>query len=160
MQTEKKKFRIIYLLIFSVLVAASAVIARQIPPGDSPEYSEEELEIFVDAALEIMPHQQEAQTKMAEEIESNGLSVEKFNNILEAHILGMDSGASSDELESFDSILESIDQIQQEYQGIIEAEIVNAGMTPEKFEEILANYQQDPELQLRINQIMQTRTKI
>jgi hypothetical protein len=160
MQIEKKKLKLVYLLIFSVLVAASAVIARQIPPGDSPDYTEEELEIFVIAALEIMPYQEEAQMKMAEEIESNGLSVEKFNNILEAHILGMDSGATSDELESFDSILESIDKIQQEYQGIIEAEIVNAGMTIEKFEEILANYQQDPELQLRINQIMQNRTNI
>jgi hypothetical protein len=160
MQTKKRNLRIINLLIFSVLLAASAVFARQDPAGGTPEYSEDELEIFVNAALEIMPHQQEAQMKIADEIESNGLSVEKFNSILEAHILGMDSGATSDELESFDSILESIDKIQQEYQEIIETEIVNAGMTPEKFEEILVHYQQDPELQLRINQIMQTRSKI
>ena len=134
----------------------SSASNAQLPPtqGES-EYTDEELEMFVEAAMEIMPLQQEAQRKMIEEVEDSGLSLERFNTILEASSHGMDSDATEEELEAVRSTLESLEYIQVEYQEKIDEQIESTGISPEKFEEIFARYQQDPDLQMRINQIMQ-----
>ena len=143
------------LFIMSVFFISSATYAQLPPEQGESEYTDEELEMFVEAAMDIMPLQQEAQEKMIEEVEDSGLSLERFNTILEARSQGMESDATEEEMEAVRSTLESLEDIQVEYQGKIDEQIEKSGITPEKFEEIFARYQQDPDLQMRINQIMQ-----
>ena len=160
MNTKKsnKFVRIFSLLTLSFFFASSALFAQAPPAGESSnEYSDEELETFVEAAMEIMPLQQEAQRVMVEEIKDNGMTVEKFNQILEAQAMGMEPEATEEELESFENTMRSIEDIQAEYQVKIAEEIEKTGMSPQKFDEILARYQQDPELQIRIHEIMETK---
>ena len=147
-----KIWKTLGLFIISVFFISSAIHAQQEGEND---YTDEELEMFVDAAIEIMPLQQEAQEKMIEEVEDSGLSLERFNTILEAQSRGMESDATEEEIESVRSTLVSLEEIQVDYQGKIDEQIEKSGITPEKFEEIFARYQQDPDLQMRINQIMQ-----
>ncbi len=149
-----KPFSILMLIVF---FSSATLFAQAPPPGESRnEISDEELETFVDVAVEIMPLQQEAQRKMVEEIEDNGLSVERFNSILEAQTRGMEPEATEEEMESFDNTMNKIEDIQVEYQEKIAEEIEKAGMSPERFDEILARYQQDPELQMRVHEKMET----
>ncbi len=139
----------------SFLFVSSAAFAQQPPAQETPDYSDEELENFVEAALEVMPLQQESQALMIDEIEEHGLTVETFNTILEARQKGVDAEVTEEEMEAFETALLAIQAIELEYNDKIVEEIEDAGITPAKYEEIMAFYQQDPELQMRVNQIME-----
>ncbi|MFO7922727.1 MAG: DUF4168 domain-containing protein [Bacteroidales bacterium] len=136
-------------------MASSAVFAQQPPAQETPDYSDEELKNFVEAALEVMPLQQESQALMIDEIEEHGLTVETFNTILEAQQKGLDPDVTDEEMEAFETVLLAIQAIELEYNDKIVEEIDDAGITPAKYEEMMAFYQQDPELQMRVNQIME-----
>ncbi len=150
--TALKTFGMFIMAIFFISLAAYA----QLPPEQGEyHYTDEELEMFVEAAIEIMPLQQEAQVKMIEKVEDSGLGLERFNTIMEARSHGMESDATEEELEVIRITMESLEDIQMEYQVKIDEQINEAGITPERFEEIFARYQRDPDLQMRINQIIE-----
>ncbi len=144
-------------LAITLLFSSSLVFSQE--QQDFPEdqeYSDNELENFVEAAFEIMPLQEESQLRMIDEIEDRRLTVERFSTILETEQLGLeDPGISEEEKEAFEEALKAIQEIQFEYQQLIVETIEDKGMSISKYEEILARYQQDPELQERIDQIME-----
>lgn len=143
---------VMFVFLFSAQAVAQQLPGQQLPPA--PEYSDDELLAFVNVAQKIIPLQQESQMKMVEEIEEENLTVEQFNDILNAHSTGENTNASDQELESFNNALEGIQEIQVEYEEIISATISEEGMEPEKYDEIITHYQRDPELQMRINEIL------
>jgi hypothetical protein len=150
--------RITSLLIILSLIISSGISAQQLPPGQQSqpaEYSDEELIEFIHVAQKVMPLQQESQIKMIGEIEEQELTVEKFNNILESTTTGLDVVATEEEMEAFNNAVENIKLLQEQYMEMISEVIVVEGMTTEKYEEIIFSYQQDPQLQLRINQLME-----
>jgi hypothetical protein len=123
---------------------------------DDQAYSDNELENFVEAAFEIIPLQEESQLRMIDEIEDRRLTVERFSTILEVEQLGLeDPGITEEEKEAFEEALKAIQEIQFEYQQLIVETIEDKGMSISKYEEILARYQQDQELQERVDQIME-----
>jgi hypothetical protein len=145
------------LIILSVIIS-SGISAQQLPPGlqsQSAQYTDDELVEFIHVAQKVMPLQQESQIKMIEEIEEQELTVDKFNNILESRTTGMEVEATQEEMEAFNNAIENIQLLQQQYMEMISEVIVVEGMTTERYEEIIFNYQQDPQLQLRINQLME-----
>ena len=147
-----------FLMIMSLLVISSRVDAQQLPPQQppqTPEYSDEELIAFVNVAQKVIPLQQEIQVKMIGEIEEENLTVDEFNDILQAYSTGEDIGASQEKLESFNNAMVSIQDIQVEYETIIINTIEEEGMSPAKYEEIITNYQTSLELQMRVNAIME-----
>jgi endoglucanase Acf2 len=157
-ESQNYLLRTFCLLLISVLFISSEGLAQQLPPQQSPQaqdYSDEQLESFVEAAMEVMPIQEESQLKMIEEIEQKDLTVERFNMILESQLMGQDADIPEEEMEAFESALKGVQQIQLEYHEKIINAIEGAGMTPAMYEEIMANYQQDPELQMRVNGIME-----
>jgi hypothetical protein len=152
------RLRFFPILIFAFLVSAIAVQAQQPQAQDIPqgqEYSDEELQTFVEAALEVMPLQEESQLKMIGEIEQRDLTVDKFNVILETKQMGQDPDATEEELEVFEDALKAIQAIQIQYHEDIVRVIEDSGISIEKYEEIMINYQQDPSLQVRIGEIME-----
>lgn len=161
MFTNKNKsiFNLLGILtIISAMLLSLPAGAQQLPGVQSPqpaEYSDDELVIFINAAQKIMPLQQESQMKMIEKIEEEDLTVDKFNNILESFSTGEDSDATEAELESFNTAMEGIQDIQMEFEGTITDAITEEGMTPAKYEEIMTVYQQDQGLQMRINILME-----
>ncbi len=132
--------------------------AQQLPQQQMQqpaEYSDDDLLVFINAAIKVMPLQQESQVKMIGKIEDEDLTVEKFNNILEAFSTGQEAEATESEMESFNNAMDAIQDVQLEYEEIIGKAITDEGITPAKYEEILINYQQDPELQMRVNMLME-----
>ena len=146
------------LMIMSLFLISSQVDAQQLPAQQAPqlpEYSDEELTAFVNVVQKVIPLQQESQMKMIGEIEEENLTVDEFNNILQAHSTGENVDASEEKLESFNNAMMGIQGIQMEYEVIIINTIEEEGMSPAKYEEIIANYQNSPELQMRVNAIME-----
>jgi hypothetical protein len=150
-------FPVMAMIISLALFLPSALVFAQ--EQDFPEdtrYSDDELETFVETAFEIMPLQEESQIKMIGEIEDRKLSVERFSVILEVQQLGLeDPGITEQEKEAFEETMKAIQEIQLEYQELIVGAIEAKGMTVSRYEEILVRYQQDPELQERVDQIME-----
>jgi hypothetical protein len=142
------------LLMLSFLLFSARTVAQQLPGQQLPavpEYSDEQLIAFVNIAQKIIPLQQESQEKMVGEIEEENLTVEQFNNIMNAFSAGENVNVPEQELESFNKALEGIQEIQIEYEEKIISTISEEGMEPEKYSEIIGNYQRDPELQMRVN---------
>ena len=154
-QNQISLLRTFSLLILSVMFTSSTIFAQQLPAQQTPDYSDEQLENFVKAVLEVMPLHQESQALMIDEIEEEGLTVDTFNAILETQHKGEDPGVTEEKMEAYQNALLAIQAIELEYNDKINEEIVDAGLTPAKYEEIMVNYQQDPELQMKVNQIME-----
>jgi hypothetical protein len=149
------------ILAMAIFLIATFSVPSQQRPFESPErqpaatYTDEELESFVEAALRIIPLQQEGYKEMTGEIEKHDLSVERFMDIMEARQNDMDAGATQEEMEAFEEAFEAVREIQIEIEEHVTAEIESTGISHEKYEEIMFNYQHDPELQSRINEIME-----
>ncbi len=138
--------------VFLFQASAQQLPAQELP--ESPEYSDEELLTFVQAAIKVMPLQQESQMKMVAEIEEENLTVEKFNDIMQSFSNGENANTTEEEIIAFNNAMEGIQEIQVEYEEVITRAIAEEGITPAKYEEIMTHYQFDPELQMRINQII------
>jgi hypothetical protein len=150
-------FPVIAMIIsLSILLPSPFVFAQEQDFPEEERYPDDELETFVETAFEIMPLQEESQIKMIGEIEDRQLTVERFSVILEIQQLGLeDTGITEQEMEAFEETMKAIQEIQLEYQELIVGKIEDKGMTISRYEEILARYHQDPELQERIDQIME-----
>lgn len=145
-------------MIMTFFLASSHGYTQQLPRQQSPrqaEYSDNELIVFINTAQQVMPLQQESQSKMIGEIEKEELSVDKFNSIMNAYSEGTEIDATSEELEAFNVALEGMQEIQMEYEVIITKTIEDEGITPTRYQEIITNYQQDPDLQMRVNTLME-----
>jgi hypothetical protein len=148
--------------IFSLLFLVAISFTHQVHSQELPEggaesavaYTDEELVDFIKVAQKVMPLQHESQMKMISEIEQQEMTLERFNDILESHSMGEAVDVPEEELEAFNNAIENIQLIQEEYNEIISEVIIVEGMTPETYEEMIFNYQKDPELQMRINQLL------
>jgi DNA repair ATPase RecN len=147
------------ILIISAFLAVPVVFGQQLPSPDAvshtPEYSDEELETFVEAALEIIPIHEESQSKMIEKIEEQDLTLERFNQIMLAHQMGEDPEATPEELEKVEKAVQDLEALNNAFEERIIQAIESVGITAEEYEEILAYYQHDPELQIKINKIIE-----
>ena len=146
------------LMLISAFLLSAQASAQQLPMQQSPspaEYSDEELIVFVNVAQKVLPLQQESQMKMIGEIEEENLTVDKFNEIMNAHSTGGNIEATDEELAAFNNAIEGIQEVQAEYEVVITEVIVEEGMAPAKYQEIITSYQQDPELQMRINALLE-----
>jgi hypothetical protein len=145
------------LVIMSTLLMASRISAQlsfQLP-SRSTAYSDEILMAFIRTVREVMPLQKESQMKMIREIENRNISFDQFNAILEAHSRGMDSDATQEEMDAFTNAIEGIEDIQLDYEQKILEVMEEQNITAEEYQGILADYQQDTELQMRVNDLME-----
>ncbi|MFO7873464.1 MAG: DUF4168 domain-containing protein [Bacteroidales bacterium] len=147
-----KKKNVLSALSFMLVMLLSVTIQAQ-----ETEFSDEELEQFADAVTEVMTIQQEGQTEMMTKIEEHDMDVQRFNEInMQAQEMPLDEiEATEEELESFQMINQEIEQIQIELEAELIETIEEQGLSLEKYEAIMGQYQQDPELQQRIQELMQ-----
>ena len=147
-----KKKNVLSALSFMLVMLLSVTIQAQ-----QTEFSDEELEQFADAVTEVMTIQQQGQTEMMTKIEEHDMDVQRFNEInMQAQEVPLDEiEATEEELESFQMINQEIEQIQIELEAELIETIEEQGLSLEKYEAIMGQYQQDPELQQRIQELMQ-----
>ncbi len=125
--------------------------------GMADDFSDSELESFANAVVQIMSIQQQGQQQMMAVIEEADMTVQRFNEItMQVQEMGVDQvEMSEEEAEVFIILSEEIEQIQINLEDIMIDTIEDEGITIEKYEEIMAAYQQDPELQQRVQQLLE-----
>lgn len=150
----------ISLLVFFLAVPLAAAWAQE--PAQQPsvemreDFSDNELKSFVKANEKVTVIQMEAEQKMIKAIEGEGLTIERFNQILEQQRdPSRASETSADELQSFNNaaqvILEENTRIEKEMTSSIEEE----GIDIETYKQIMIAYQQNPEVQSRVNKYVE-----
>lgn len=151
--------KIFCLLMVSTLFISFEVSAQQLQPQHSPEpieYSNEELVVYAKAAKVVMPLQQESQMRKMQVIEEHHLTIDKYNSMLDSRKTGRDFDATLTLKEkiAFNHVLEKIEEIQLEYEGVITEALKDKGISVKKYNEINNNYQHNPQLRIRIKMIM------
>ncbi len=151
MRFFKKNHVLTSLTLVFLFVASMTVTAN---PGG---FSDEKLEKFANAVTQVINLQQQGQTEMIEAIEENGLTVERFNEInMQAQQMPLeDIEASEEEMENFQLANQAVERVQMQLEEVLIGTIEEEGLTIEKYEEIMGEYQQNPELQQRIQELMQ-----
>ena len=136
-----------------VLIFVASMTVKANPGG----FSDEELENFAAAVTQVINLQQQGQTEMIEAIEENDLTVERFNEInMQAQQMPLeDVEASDEEMEAFQNANQAVERVQMQLEEVLIGTIEEEGLTIEKYEEIMGEYQQNPELQQRIQELMQ-----
>ena len=144
-----------------MLVTLSGEAWAQAPGGQPTvelrdDFSDEELKLFIKANKKVSMLQAETEQKMTKVIEDEGLTVERFNQILEQQRdPSRASETSADELQSFNNaaqvILEENTRIEKEMTSSIEEE----GIDIETYKQIMVAYQQNPDVQSRVNKLVE-----
>lgn len=159
-------------LLLTSSIALSLAIAlptqAQTPPAETEpvlpestqaaELSEAELEQFASVVGRLQAIQENTRTESIEVIEDEGLSRERFNEILQAQQNPQaqpETEITDEELSSFQSALLVVADIQEEARSQMQAAITEEGMPVTRFNEILAMVQQDPSLQEEVQRILE-----
>lgn len=133
---------------------------QQEEPTAQTEVSDEELETFLDVSSELQEIQMGSQQEMIAVVEDAGLSVEKYNTISEAEQMGQSTDeledVSEEDLENYIEASTQIAEMEEELEPEFEQIITENGMDMDRFQEINMALQQDPALQQRIQEMMQS----
>ena len=143
--------------IFTALTVACLFFISTPFNASAQDFSDDELQRFANAVTQVMDIQQQSQMQMIQIIEDNDMSVERFNELMmeSQQAPGEEIDAPAEEVATFEEISTEIMQIQDDMEDVITEAIEDQNMTLDEYEAILAAYQQDPELQQRIQQMLQ-----
>ncbi len=143
--------------VFSILALAFIVLFSTPLKANPGGFTDEELEKFAGAVMQVMTIQQEGQGEMIGIIEEHGMTVERFNEIMmQAQEMPLEQvEATEEEKETYLEVIEKIDEIQIGLEEELVEAIEEEGLSIEKYEEIMQEYQQNPELQQLIQQMLQ-----
>ncbi len=145
--------------VFSLFVFGLTMMFATNLQASTDDYTDAELKQFAKAVLEVISIQQQGQMDMIAFIEEDGsMSLDRFNELMmqAQQVASMeDLDASAEEIQNFETLSEGIMLIQMEMEpkliGAIEAKEISL----EKYEEIMMVYQQNPELQMRIQGLLE-----
>lgn len=146
---EKKHFSVV-VLTFLIFITTGLF-------ANTDDFSDAEIKGFVNAFTQVNVIQQQMQMEMIEEIESRDMEIQRFN-LLYTQLQQMpieEIDGTEKEKEALAEITEELDVIQQRYEKVFITTIEEEGISMEKYEEIMMEVQQNPELQQRIQQEMQ-----
>ena len=150
---------ILIIALICLLPAATAWGQDTIPHTSTyvrEDFSDDELKSFLKANEKVMAIQMEGEQKMIKAIQDEGLTLDRFNQILEEQRdTSKEAHISAEELQSFNNaaqvILEENAQIEQQAAKTIQQE----GIEIETYKQIMNAYQQNPGIQNRINEMVQ-----
>lgn len=121
--------------------------------------SEQELEKFASAIVEIQTIQAESRQEAEAAIASTGLSPQRYSEILlEAEEQGQASETSDAELEQFDRAREQVEAISEQARADMEQAVQAQGLEVDRFNQIFAAVRENPELQTQVQQLIQERS--
>ncbi|AKD02934.1 DUF4168 domain-containing protein [Pontibacter korlensis] len=148
-------------LIFGATLAAPASMAQQATPQTQQtqpqNFSDADLKQFADASARLMVVQQESEKAMMGILEEEKLSVDKFNQMAQAHQQQKlnEVDATPEEMAAFNNAAQRMMEMQPTLQKDFETAIQKDGMSLEKYEQIMMAYRQDQTLQQRVDKLMQ-----
>jgi hypothetical protein len=147
---------------------ANAAFAQQTtPPQDNSQqqqtqaFSDAELNQFVQASFKAAAVQQESEKAMLGVVEAETLSVEKFNEMTQAHQQQKlaELNATAEEKAAFNKAAQQIVEMQPKVEQELQQAIEKEGISIEKFEAISIAYQQNPAVQAKVQKILQQQNR-
>ena len=142
--------------LFTLLLFATTGVFAQFEQQQQPAVSDDDLQLFASAFMQVQAVDHQAQAEMIEAVEENGFSVERFNEIhqsLQSPELEID--LSQEEAENFDNANSSIETIQMGAQQEMATKIEEEGLTINRYQEIMMAVQNDMELQEKLQEYLQ-----
>lgn len=136
------------------LLTISSVLAQG---ESSAEISSDELKQFVQAVKQLEKLEDETQAKIAEAVEKEGLTLERFWEIGKSQNNpdpGSKTEISAEEQQKFTQALAKVKEVSQEAQLKRDETLQAQGFKVERFKEILDRVQQEPELQKKVLEMM------
>ena len=127
------------------------------PPSTAlrEDFSDDELKSFVSANEKVMTIQMEAEQKMIKAIEDEGLTLDRFNQILEEQRDPQrGTKTSPDELKSFNNAAQVILAENARIEKQMASSIEDEGIDVETYKQIMVAYQQSPTVQSRVNKMV------
>lgn len=155
----KMKMNIKALVLCAGLIAGTTAFAQapQLPqPQETQQIkvSDAELEKFAQAIRTLQSAEQESQKKMIAIVEEQDLDIEKFNEIHQAKMQNLEVKASEADQQKHQKAVAKLEAMQPEIMKMMESIITTEGLTMERFQQIAAAMQSNPELQQRLQQLM------
>lgn len=138
---------------------STAVPQMMAQANSTTEISPEELQQFAQTLKQLRQIEVQAQQQMAQAVQAQGLTPERFMEILGQNQQNQDSqpaaDVSGDEKEKFDQALTQVRGILQEAESQKLQVLQAQGMEPERFNQIIAAVQEQPSLQQQVQQLLQ-----
>lgn len=122
------------------------------------DYSDAELESFVNANKKVATIQEETEAMIIGQIEAKGMTVDRFNEILASQQdpAKKDSvQATAEELAIFNEVAQSIVSENEKVRDRIETSIEEEGLNLPTYEAIMVAYQYSPKVQQRIHKLLE-----
>ena len=118
------------------------------------DFSDKELKLFIKANEKVTAIQAETEEKMTKVIEDEGLTVERFNEILEMQRdPAKRTETPPEELTSFNNAAQVIIKENQKIEQQMAVSIEKEGINLDTYKEIMVAYQQSPKVQSRVNEL-------
>jgi len=119
--------------------------------------SDAELGKFVNALKDIQEVSMNAESQLVQLIQNAGLELNRFNELYNASQNGQvkPEGATEEEAKSFETVMARMQAMQPVIEKQFEDAMTKAGITNERYEEIMVAVQSDPSLQQKIQSMME-----
>jgi hypothetical protein len=103
-----------------------------------------------------MDLQQQSEQAMMAILEEEKLSIDKFNELAQAHQQQKlaEAEGTAEEKAAFNKSIQRMMEMQPDIEKNMQAAIQKDGMTMERYEQIMMAYQQDPAVQAKIQKMM------
>ncbi|WP_439881019.1 DUF4168 domain-containing protein [Pontibacter sp. MBLB2868] len=148
------------LILIALALGTTATAQQTSQPAQQQQapqnFTDKELKQFADASNRLMEIQRKGEEKMLKILEEEKLSVDKFNEMAQAHQQEKldEVVATEQEKTAFNKAAERMMAMQPALQKEVEAAIQKEGMQLDRYEQIMVAYRQDPVLQEKLNKMM------
>lgn len=118
--------------------------------------SDTELTNFANAYTEIQGVNEKAQEEMTTVIQESGMEITTFNMMYEAsQTQVVPEGVSQKDAKKFEEVVTEIQKMQPKFQKEMEEVIFDNNLTIERYQQVVAQLQTDPELQQKLQTRLQ-----
>ncbi len=120
------------------------------------DFTDAELQQFAAANNRLMVLQEQNEKAMMTILQEEKLEITKFNELAKAHQEQKlnEAKATPEEMAAFNKAAERIIAMQPTVKRDVQSAIEKDGMTLERYEQLLLAYQQNPEIQTKVNKLM------
>jgi hydroxymethylpyrimidine pyrophosphatase-like HAD family hydrolase len=135
---------------------SSQFAQAQVKQAATTEVSPQELEQFAQAIEEMRSIQLESRDKVSQALQEEGISKERFQEILKAQRNPeVNVNASQQEMQKFESASQKLADIQRNTQSQMKNAVQEQGLEVPRFQQILAAVREQPTLQQQVQQMIQ-----
>jgi peroxiredoxin len=157
-----RKFISVLCLLLLMAGAALAQMPQTQEQQQQPvreDFSDAELEKFADVYVQVVEIQQQSEAEMLKAIEDENLDINRFNEILQAQQQKQGAGeinATADEMASFNNAAQKIMGVQQETETEMK-QVIEQDLGVDTYQQIIVAYQQSPDVQQKVNELLQNK---